>query len=396
MAGNPRQDLYLEISRNLLQEELRDLRNYVSGAKILPAGVVQNATAQEIFNQLEKEWNLKLGDLSLLADLLRKIGRNDYAKQAEKIAENQSQEELHPRYEPPWRLVRSEGSWLRKRRSENYEQGYARATSSGRQRASLEEIAYNRQNVKTEDDYEPVRKRPRQDPKKPRQDPFVLQIKRESIKKCQGCKQQFGNPIPPANLVIEHFDNYPYNRKGAVINSWRPGYFHANFGCIKPRYSDFDPYEVVVPPSTVENLTKPHMEYCRTYGILLSVDDKVPVTNKRPQNPKKSRQDPFMLQMKTEMVQKCQGCKQQFGNPIPPANLVIQHFDNYPYNKKGSDIDSWRNGYFHANFGCIKPRYSDFDRHEVVVPPSTLNELTDDHVEYCREHGILLSVPWET
>ena len=71
MAGNPRQDLYLEISQNLLQEELRDLRNYVSGAKILPAGVVQNVTAQEIFNQLEKQGKLKSGDLSLLADLLR-------------------------------------------------------------------------------------------------------------------------------------------------------------------------------------------------------------------------------------------------------------------------------------------------------------------------------------
>ncbi|XP_078598198.1 NLR family CARD domain-containing protein 4-like [Branchiostoma floridae x Branchiostoma japonicum] len=89
MAANPRQDLYLEISRNLVDQELTDLRNYVSGAKILPAGFVQHANAHQICNQLEKEQKLKPGDLSLLADLLRKIGRDDYAENAEKIAESE-------------------------------------------------------------------------------------------------------------------------------------------------------------------------------------------------------------------------------------------------------------------------------------------------------------------
>ncbi|XP_066271745.1 NLR family CARD domain-containing protein 4-like [Branchiostoma lanceolatum] len=89
MADNPRQDLYLEISRNLVDEELRDLRNYVSGAKILPEGFVQKADAHQICNQLEKEQKLNPGDLTLLADLLRKIGRHDYAEQAEKIAESE-------------------------------------------------------------------------------------------------------------------------------------------------------------------------------------------------------------------------------------------------------------------------------------------------------------------
>ncbi|XP_078598223.1 uncharacterized protein LOC144874192 [Branchiostoma floridae x Branchiostoma japonicum] len=89
MADNPRQDLYLEISRNLVDQELTDLRNYVSGAKILPAGFVQHADAQQICNQLEKEQKSEPGNLSLLAGLLRKIGRNDYAEQAEKIAEDE-------------------------------------------------------------------------------------------------------------------------------------------------------------------------------------------------------------------------------------------------------------------------------------------------------------------
>ncbi|XP_078598180.1 NLR family CARD domain-containing protein 4-like isoform X1 [Branchiostoma floridae x Branchiostoma japonicum] len=89
MADNPRQDLYLEISRNLVDQELTDLRNYVSGAKILPARFVQHADAHQICNQLEKEQKLKPGDLSLLADLLRKIGRHDYAEQAKQIAEDE-------------------------------------------------------------------------------------------------------------------------------------------------------------------------------------------------------------------------------------------------------------------------------------------------------------------
>ncbi|KAI8489983.1 Guanylate-binding protein 6 [Branchiostoma belcheri] len=89
MSDNPRQDLYLKISRNLIDEELRDLRNYVSGAGIIPAGFVQSANAHQIFTQLEKEGKLKPGDLSLLADLLTKIGRQDYAEMAEKIAEDE-------------------------------------------------------------------------------------------------------------------------------------------------------------------------------------------------------------------------------------------------------------------------------------------------------------------
>ncbi|XP_078582627.1 uncharacterized protein LOC144865656 [Branchiostoma floridae x Branchiostoma japonicum] len=89
MADNPCQDLFLEISRNLTNEEVRDLRHYVSGTKILPAVFVQHADAHQIFNQLEKGQKLKPEDLSLLADLLRKIGRHDYAEKAEKIAEDE-------------------------------------------------------------------------------------------------------------------------------------------------------------------------------------------------------------------------------------------------------------------------------------------------------------------
>ncbi|XP_078703590.1 uncharacterized protein LOC144928781 [Branchiostoma floridae x Branchiostoma belcheri] len=89
MWNNPRQNLYLMISQSLGHAELRDLRNYVSGAGILPAGFVQDADAQQIFTHLEKERKLKPGDLSLLANLLTKLGRNDYAAMAEYIAKDE-------------------------------------------------------------------------------------------------------------------------------------------------------------------------------------------------------------------------------------------------------------------------------------------------------------------
>ncbi|XP_066271800.1 uncharacterized protein [Branchiostoma lanceolatum] len=96
MANNPRQDLYLEISRNLVDHELTNLRTFVSGAKILPEGEIQKANAHQIFNQLEKERKVKPGDLALLVDLLRKIGRHDYAEQAEKIAESERKGSAQP------------------------------------------------------------------------------------------------------------------------------------------------------------------------------------------------------------------------------------------------------------------------------------------------------------
>eukprot|EP00058_Branchiostoma_floridae_P003829 XP_002589317.1 hypothetical protein BRAFLDRAFT_77770 [Branchiostoma floridae] len=95
MAANPRHDLYLEIDQNLVVQELTDLRNYVSGT-ILSARFVQHADANQIFKQLEKEQQLKPGDLSLLAHLMRKIRRNDYVEKAEKIAEDERKELRKP------------------------------------------------------------------------------------------------------------------------------------------------------------------------------------------------------------------------------------------------------------------------------------------------------------
>ncbi|XP_066267489.1 E3 ubiquitin-protein ligase DZIP3-like [Branchiostoma lanceolatum] len=39
--------------------------------------------------------------------------------------------------------------------------------------------------------------------------PFVLQLKSKRVKKCQGCRQPFKDHLPPADVVIQHEDNYP-------------------------------------------------------------------------------------------------------------------------------------------------------------------------------------------
>ncbi|KAI8501662.1 luteolysis [Branchiostoma belcheri] len=86
MAEMSRNDLYLEISRNLLDRQGRDLRNYISSTKLLPARDLQHMDPQEIFTALEQEGRLQVGDLSLLVDLMTKIGRVDFANKAKRIA----------------------------------------------------------------------------------------------------------------------------------------------------------------------------------------------------------------------------------------------------------------------------------------------------------------------
>ncbi|XP_078665094.1 uncharacterized protein LOC144907666 [Branchiostoma floridae x Branchiostoma belcheri] len=101
---------------------------------------------------------------------------------------------------------------------------------------------------------------------------------------------------------------------------------------------------------------------------------------------------PFLLCFKPKLVRVCRGCTQKFGTLTPPANVVISHYGNFPYYNKmrKTMVDKWSVGYFHANEGCIKPRYPDFDPEEVIVDPTTLEGLTQAHVDYCRQHGIPL------
>eukprot|EP00058_Branchiostoma_floridae_P006394 XP_002591882.1 hypothetical protein BRAFLDRAFT_89399 [Branchiostoma floridae] len=95
MAGaderRTRQDLYLEISRELTDEEVSDIRGYIGG-KQLPTGSIQRATAQEMFNMLERKRILKKGDLSFLVKLMESIDRQEFAEAANEIAEQESED----------------------------------------------------------------------------------------------------------------------------------------------------------------------------------------------------------------------------------------------------------------------------------------------------------------
>ncbi|KAI8504978.1 hypothetical protein Bbelb_170870 [Branchiostoma belcheri] len=85
-ARRTRQDLYLEISRDLTDDDVRNIRDYIGGEKVLPAGTIQHATVHEMFNKLERKGVLKQGELSFLVKLMKSIDRDDYADAAEEIA----------------------------------------------------------------------------------------------------------------------------------------------------------------------------------------------------------------------------------------------------------------------------------------------------------------------
>ncbi|XP_078620209.1 uncharacterized protein LOC144887096 isoform X2 [Branchiostoma floridae x Branchiostoma japonicum] len=86
MAETSRYDLFLEISQNLNKTECSDLRTYVGSKRLLPARDLQDMDPQQIFVKLEHRGKLMKGDLSLLVDLMTKINRDDFAKEAKKIA----------------------------------------------------------------------------------------------------------------------------------------------------------------------------------------------------------------------------------------------------------------------------------------------------------------------
>ncbi|XP_078613092.1 uncharacterized protein LOC144882863 [Branchiostoma floridae x Branchiostoma japonicum] len=86
MAETSRYDLFLEISQNLNKTECRDLRTYVGSKRLLPGRDLQDMDPQQIFVKLEHKGKLKTGDLSLVVDLMIKIERDDFAREAKRIA----------------------------------------------------------------------------------------------------------------------------------------------------------------------------------------------------------------------------------------------------------------------------------------------------------------------
>ncbi|XP_019619676.1 PREDICTED: uncharacterized protein LOC109466407 [Branchiostoma belcheri] len=122
----PRHDLFLRIKQHLKDEESNDLRTYIESEELLPAGEIQHLNPQQILRKLEQKLKLPKGDLSLLVDLMTKIGRVDFAEEAEKIAEQE-------------RGVQSSSSQL-KRKKENGDQPPVKRKVQLREGSAMEDV----------------------------------------------------------------------------------------------------------------------------------------------------------------------------------------------------------------------------------------------------------------
>ncbi|XP_066304392.1 uncharacterized protein [Branchiostoma lanceolatum] len=81
-----RDDVYLRISQNLDDSQVRDLRNYLGSKELLPVRDLQRMDPHQMCNKLEQRGELWKGDPSLLERLMRKVGRDDFADEAKGIA----------------------------------------------------------------------------------------------------------------------------------------------------------------------------------------------------------------------------------------------------------------------------------------------------------------------
>ncbi|XP_035691183.1 uncharacterized protein LOC118426046 [Branchiostoma floridae] len=88
MAGlSPRARLYQRINDSLSEEEVRSLRAMLVSDEHLGKARVESATPQEMFNMLEDDNKIGKGNLALLVDLLKVLGRAKLAQEAEDVAE---------------------------------------------------------------------------------------------------------------------------------------------------------------------------------------------------------------------------------------------------------------------------------------------------------------------
>ncbi|XP_078660014.1 uncharacterized protein LOC144904751 [Branchiostoma floridae x Branchiostoma belcheri] len=84
-------DLYLRISQNLKDEQVRDLRNYLGSTELLPARDLQHMDPHQMCTKLEQSGKLWEGNPTLLERLMRKVGREDFADQARGIAAKETE-----------------------------------------------------------------------------------------------------------------------------------------------------------------------------------------------------------------------------------------------------------------------------------------------------------------
>ncbi|KAI8513469.1 hypothetical protein Bbelb_101080 [Branchiostoma belcheri] len=84
-------DLFLRISQNLKDDQVNDLRNYLSGEKLLPERDLQHMDPQQMCIKLEQRRKLWEGDPTLLERLMRMIGREDFADEVRTIAAEETE-----------------------------------------------------------------------------------------------------------------------------------------------------------------------------------------------------------------------------------------------------------------------------------------------------------------
>ncbi|XP_066295770.1 tetratricopeptide repeat protein 28-like [Branchiostoma lanceolatum] len=75
--------LYLKISDNLTEDDVRNLRSLLSLDEVLGKGKVEKATPLEIFNMLVDNATIGKGNLGFLVQILRCLGKGKFADEAE-------------------------------------------------------------------------------------------------------------------------------------------------------------------------------------------------------------------------------------------------------------------------------------------------------------------------
>ncbi|XP_078575603.1 uncharacterized protein LOC144861522 [Branchiostoma floridae x Branchiostoma japonicum] len=82
--------LFAKISNSLSEEDVRNLRGILT--PILGAARVQNALPIEICNSLQQDNKISIGNLGLLVDILRNLGKGRLAEEAEQLEQEQRTE----------------------------------------------------------------------------------------------------------------------------------------------------------------------------------------------------------------------------------------------------------------------------------------------------------------
>lgn len=86
---------------------------------------------------------------------------------------------------------------------------------------------------------------------------FVLLRRPPRVRKCKGCKSNFGGKT---SLVVRHKECNPFWNKSKNEESMSYGnaYYHPSIGCIRPRHHYFLPSEMVIHPDANPTIKEIH------------------------------------------------------------------------------------------------------------------------------------------